>query len=351
MMSKSIKWLQYSIGFIVSLIAIVSIFNYKVDSLGLFGNPNYLSKAAKTLTSGKMIAGLKDYDERFFQELIIKNLLVKNDVIAIGSSKTMLLRKEYFLKKNIDFFNHSVSGASLEDYIAIVGIYELIHGYMPSTIVLGVDPWVFNKNSGQNRWETLSKYYNYEISRIYNQKLITTSNVNAAKWKQLINYDYTISNIKSSTNVYITDTIEIDDSIKAVDGSIYYPYKLRYPDHDKVKTLAVKSAKKPVSSLERYRGFTNTKLFEDFIEYLKLKNVNVIFFLAPYHPIAYDLLVKNEDYQIITQVELHLRELAVKHNIDIKGSYNPHLDNFLNEDFIDAAHANENVIKKIFENE
>ena len=43
-----------------------------------------------------MIAGLKNYDDRLFQELIVKNLQVKNDVIAIGSSKTLLLRKRFF---------------------------------------------------------------------------------------------------------------------------------------------------------------------------------------------------------------------------------------------------------------
>lgn len=350
-MSKSIKWLQFSVVFIAALITVVSIFNYKVDSLGLFDNSNYLSNAAKTLTSGKMIAGLKDYDERVFQELVIKILIVENDVIAIGSSKTMLLRKKFFLKEDVNFFNHSVSGASLEDYIAIVGIYELIHGYLPSTIILGVDPWVFNRNSGQNRWETLSKYYNYEISRIYDKNLITTSNANTEKWKQLINYDYTIANVKTSKKFYITDTIEIDDSIKEVDGSIHYPYKLRHPDYEDVKILAIKSSEKPVYSLEGYKDFSNTQLFEDFIVYLKSKNVNIVLFLAPYHPIAYDLLVQNENYKILTEVELYIRELAIKHSVDIKGSYNPHLYNLLNEDFLDGWHANESVIKNIFESE
>ena len=92
-MNKNIRWLQYSIGLILLIISLISSFNYKVDSLGVFGHSNYLSKAAKALTSGKMIAGLQNIDDRLFQDLIIKNLQVRNDVIAIGSSTTMLLRK------------------------------------------------------------------------------------------------------------------------------------------------------------------------------------------------------------------------------------------------------------------
>ena len=199
-MNKNIRWLQYSIGLILLIISLISFFNYKVDSSGIFGHSNYLSKAAKALTSGKMVAGLQNIDDRLFQELIIRNLRVRNDVIAIGSSTTMHLRKGVVSKDRINFFNHSVNGASLEDYIAIVGAYESIHGYLPSTIILGVDSWVFNKNSGQGRWVGLKKYYDYELDKIYGKGLDSSSNskftINAIKWKQLINFEYTVSNIK-----------------------------------------------------------------------------------------------------------------------------------------------------------
>ena len=259
-MNKNLQWLQYSISLIIILIFLVSLFNYKVDSLGLFGNSNYLLQAAKTLTNGKMIAGLKNNDERLFQELIIKNLQVKNDTIAIGSSRSMHLRKRFFLKDNTHFFNHSVSGASLEDYIAIVGAYEFMYGYIPSTIILGIDPWVFNKYNSQNRWKTLNKYYNYETSKIANNGQNKESRPNITKWKQLINYDYTISNIlflkhllnNKGKAFYITDTINIDDTIKEADGSIHYPYKTRYIKENEVREKAIKYSKKPVYSLEKF---------------------------------------------------------------------------------------------------
>lgn len=357
-MRRNIKWLQYSIGIIILIISIISVFNYKIDSLGLFGNSNYLSHAAKTLANGKMIAGLKDYDDRLFQELIIKNLQVKNDVIAIGSSRIMQLRKRFFLEDRINFFNHSVSGASLEDYIAIVGAYELIHGYLPSTVVLGIDPWVFNKYSGQNRWKTLSKYYNYEIEKIYNKKQNTTGNINTTKWKQLINYDYTISNIKffktllknKDKTFYITDTIDIDDSIKEVDGSIHYPYKSRNPNYDEVKKTAISYTKGEVYSLTKYTTLSNRELFEDFIKYLQSKKVNVILFLPPYNPITYDLLIANEKYKYIQKAEQYLFTHASKQNITVKGSFNPHKYSFTNKDFFDGMHGHDGVAKKIFNN-
>ncbi len=47
-MNKNIRWLQYSIGLILLIISLISIFNYKVDSSGVFGHStNDLAEAAK----------------------------------------------------------------------------------------------------------------------------------------------------------------------------------------------------------------------------------------------------------------------------------------------------------------
>jgi hypothetical protein len=220
-MKKNIIWLRYSLISIFSLILLISLFNYKVDNSGLFGNANYLLQAAKAITNGKTIAGLHNADQRSLQELIIKNLQVKNDVIVIGSSKSMMLRKRFFLTEDINYFNHSAYGGSLEDYLSILGAYESIHQYVPKTVIIGIDPWTFNKYNGQIRWKTLEKYYNFEIGKIYNKKVEDTTNINTMKWKQLINYDYTLLNIESFMALLksdgkafqVIDNVEVDDSL------------------------------------------------------------------------------------------------------------------------------------------
>lgn len=446
-MSKNIRWLQYSIGLILLITSLISFFNFKVDSSGVFGNSNYLSRAAKAITSGKMIAGLQNIDDRLFQDLIIKNLQVRNEIIAIGSSTTMQLRKEIVTNETNNFFNHSVNGASLEDYIAIIGAYESIHGYLPSTVILGVDPWVFNKNSGQGRWVGLKKYYDYALDKINGEEFDSksNSNVKAIKLKQLINFDYTVSNIKffirtllksddnnpsvplkapkrvkaptkieleklsdselilkaidsgiaekiefggsqaldpsvpsyekelanrdelieallefvdlltvppiivNDLKFNIVDTIETDDFIRVDDGSIYYPYKIRYKTSDLVKLDAVAFAKYNPYSLGKYDELTNLKFFEDFVGYLQLNKVNVILFLPPYNPISYDLLVESKKYNIILDVEKFLKNFAKLNNIEIKGSYNPHNYGLAYEDFFDGVHGRDLVLKKIFQ--
>ena len=52
-MKKYRKWILNSFVSIILIVIGISIFNYKIDSLGLFGSSNYLVKAAQALTNGK----------------------------------------------------------------------------------------------------------------------------------------------------------------------------------------------------------------------------------------------------------------------------------------------------------
>lgn len=361
-MNKSIRWLKYSIGFIVLIIAIVSLFNFKVDSLGLFGNSNYLSKAAKALTSGKMIAGLQNIDDRLFQDLIIKNLEVQNDIIAIGSSTSMMLRKQFLSKDYNNFFNHSVSGASIEDYIAITGAYESFHGYLPSTIIFGIDPWIFNKYNGQRRWRSIQNYYDYQLINIYGKELNNNTNdfaINTIKFKQLINFDYSISNLKffirsllnsEGKKFYVVDSFEIDDFVRVNDGSIHYPFNIRHRKNDKVKEFAIKFVTEGAPySLAKFNDLSNVQLFEDFVKYLKYQNVDVIFLLPPYNPITYDLLEKNTKYKNISIVEEYLNTFAKLHDFDLVGSYNPKKLGLTSDDFFDGVHSRDSVLRNFFQ--
>jgi hypothetical protein len=356
-MNKYIKWIRNSFFIGVGLVIIISIFNYKIDSLGIFNSSNNLVQVARALTNGNMIAGFKNNDERVFQELIIKNLKCKNDVVAIGSSRTMMLRKRFFLNQKINFFNHFVSSALLTDYISILGVYEKVHGYIPSTVVIGIDPWIFNRQYHHVKWKSLSKYYDYEINKIYNKSIIQKNDrFDIEKWKQLINYEYTFSNIKyflfliqrnRNKLFYITKELDIDDMIKEPDGSIHYPYKKRFPNKDSVMQKARKFINGNDYSLHDFNEL-NTELFEDFIVYLQSKNINIVFFLPPYHPITYDMLMYEEKYINLKLSEEYLKRFCYKYNIKLLGSYNPHKYKFKNKDFFDAIHGKPIVIKKIF---
>lgn len=351
-----LHWTLYSISIIITVIFFVSIFNYKIDSLSLFGEKKYLKQAATSLIEGKMVAGLKNYDDRLFQKYLIESFDKKMDVIAIGSSRTMQLRKSFFLNDTLNYFNHSVSGASLEDYISIIGLYKELHNRIPQTIVLGIDPWIFNENNEQTRWKTLEEFYNKSLNNINNNIQFNENNFNLVKFKQLVNYSYTLENIKFLYNLiqnnevpfYTTNTIHIDDTVKEIDGSFHYPNKQRFQSEEDVKKLAVEYATSKVYALERFTKLSNKNLFESFLNYLVKEGVRVIIFLPPYNPVSYDIFSKKVQYQTLFDVEEYLIKIADEYNLTLIGSYNPHKYNLKNSDFFDGMHANETVLSNLF---
>ena len=353
---KSIKWIKIFFGLSIFVFLFVGIFNYKIDSLGLLRETT-LDKVAEELSNGKIIAGLGNIDERIFRKKQIEYL--KNDVeyVAIGSSRTMQLRKNMFLNDGINNFqNYSVSGASIEDYIALIQVHKNKFGKLPRNIIFGLDTWIFNKYNGQARYLSLNDEY-LQLMDILKSN-VETNNKKRSKIYYLLSLDYAKENRKyykknknkkvENLTYYIVDTIEVDAALKMPDGSIYYPYKNRFPNFDEVEKIAKSYAQGSVYSLEGYKEISNIEIFEKLITYLKNNGVNVYFYLTPYHPTTYDILISQEKYKIINEVEIYVKEFAKQNNIKVVGSYNPHLLNLKNEHFFDGMHSLDIAYEIIF---
>lgn len=348
------KWVKIWIFFVATVLIIVGVINYKIDSLGLVTAEGYLDNAAKELANGKIVAGLKNFDERIFRKKIIQNINYKIDWVVIGSSRTMQLRQRMFLDSDIGFQNYSVSGASMEDYMALIQTHYNTFNEYPKNIILGIDPWIFNKNSGQNRYQSLEDEYNQFLSEIEIKKV--NNQYTSTKLLKLLSVEYFIENIKFIKNnfnnglkgYYIVDSINIDSQLREPDGSIQYPYKNRFPNFDEVKKTAIAYTRGNVYSLEKFDKIYNEVLFEKIIKYLKNKNINIYFYLPPYNPYAYDILINNKKYQIVNSIESYLIDVSKKFDIMLLGSYNPHKYGFSNNDFFDGMHSLDTVYIEIF---
>lgn len=344
------NWLIKLFCLTLFLLILTSIFNYAIDSANLW-HTSEIEMVAKNISNGKKVAGLENYDERLLQKAIIENFKAKIDIAVIGSSRTMQLRKSYFKTDNHIFFNNSVSGTSIQDLFAIVGLYEH-KGYLPKQIILCVDPWLFNINNNQNRWKSISDYYDIALSKITNKKY-TPPNLFLDKFLQLINLDYTINNInflfkKEKERFYVTNNTNIDSSIIDTDGSRYFPYKERFAVDSDIISAAKTYISGKVFAVEDFNKLSNIEIFEMYIKYLEKRNVKITIFLAPYNPIVYDFFINNPKYSNVFKAENYIREYSKKNNILVIGSYNPYKFNLKNYDFIDGMHCKDSAFKKIF---
>lgn len=347
---KNKDFVKYVILLSGFLLICLSSFNYNFDKLGLFQKKIVLKEAASKLVLGKNIAGLENYDERLLQKYIVDEFQELPDCIIIGSSRTMMTQSS-LLSSCKKVQNHSVSGASLEDYMGIVALYVL-REYIPKKIILGIDPWVFNQKSGQTRWKSL--YYEYTfLNNQFNKEYIESNFFDYTKYLQLINFETTLYNVKYfheklTMKTYVVANCDKDLFVKLSDGSVCYPFSVRNRNDIETQKLAKNYISYNVYALEKFNMLYNTKLFEDFIKYLQKQNVNIEIILPPYHPIVYDFFAKEERYKNVLKVEEYLNQVVLKYNIKLYGSYNPEKYNLTSKEFTDGMHGKEQVIQILY---
>ena len=349
MPSKRLSYKTWFFGVIfisILVLVVIALFNCFVDGIGLFRYTKGLKYMATALINGKMVAGpLGGYDERELQRIVVKNYPSRRDIITIGSSRNMQLRKRFF-HGNQDFFNHSMAAASIEDYVSVVSLY-IAEGNLPKTVIISIDPWVFNAKNGMPQWwKHLADSYKEMASKIYQQ----TSNVDlgqTSRYRQLINLDYTIANYKymrKGKKLRLTDRADIDDFVREPDGSIHFPYRWRYKRDERAD---YPPHAMPITYLNNFNTMSNFQLLQDFAIYLQKQGVEVVFLLIPFHPVAYKLFNDSSRYRIVLTIEDMLRDFAQRNKMKLIGSYDPKRYGLTGKDFFDDTHGHETVVQKV----
>jgi hypothetical protein len=389
-------------------------FNILIDYSAIFSVNPIAKEGLEKILNGKTIANLNIESARPMNRYFIKNGKNKIDIIAVGSSRTQGIRREY-LTSDATFFNHAMGRATIADYIGIVGGYKKFKGYIPKKVILGVDPWVFNENNTifTGDWELIEDLYFYLIKEMGAEDAdIHKEWHGASVFQRLISLEYFGANIRYLYNIffsgekynYVVEGTEIPasscmtcdmrevyavyamkrkmskaypafemESILSVDitilpcttcetrkvysagaiepdGSVHFPIK--YLFRGKEAWNQINHVGINARGLEYYKKLSNTRLFEKFVDYLQEENVEVIFFLPPYHPVTYNKLLPpntpNNRYEIILDVEEYLKKIAKEKEIQLIGSYNPEVYSLTHKNFVDGFHTTSHATGKIF---
>ena len=340
-------FIKKSIFFIVSLVILIVSFNIIVDPANIFFGIE--QKIAKYLTEGYNVTGNYNINERSLQKQLIQKLKTSPSTVILGSSRIMQVGKHFY---GDDTINNGVSGASLEDLIAIYQMY-FQRGYLAKKIVIGIDPWIFNENSSQDRWETLrSEYYSFFDEEIPFFRMPSITN-----YAQLLSLSYFQESFKMFPQILKTKKIEIKPTTNDVnetftrlaDGTITYDLKYREVTNQEVENKARNEISGDLYSLEKYNRLSEKALseFDRFIETIKNKNISIEFILMPYHPLVYDYIKSNQKYNIVMDVEAYIRKYSIENDIPIIGSYDPEVLRLESSDFYDGMHLTPEGINKV----
>jgi len=345
---------------ITPVLLVVSIVNIYSDPASVFGKGYYELEAANLLMENDIEHTKENYNERLLKKYYFENMDEKKSIIVLGSSRSMIINSNHLHSQYS--FNASVSGAVLQD---IIGLTEVLYDQkkLPDKIIIGIDPWMFNKNNGEDRWKNgLENEYNkfHNRGNDNNSSLKPELDIRA---KTLLSPPYYQESVKeilhnirlghdeNNNQPSIAKELVSEKAIMKIDGSIIYPKSMQNLNEKETS----RSAYEFISSSHIYQLDNFSELdvsmqneFESYLEFLNTYGIRCEFFLAPYHPIAYYYFKDEKKYEPILQVEKYVRNLAKERNITVRGSYDPDRMDLLNIDYYDAMHLREESIENAY---
>jgi len=306
--------------------------NYYFDGKSRGGSEAELAK----LLSKNIAVESTEMDERLFIKQRIIYESYKPEILIIGSSRIMQISNQISRNK---ILNLGVSGASIEDHITLTEMS--LEKFDPETIIIGLDPWLFNKFNYQARWKSLTEEYKKSLLKIEGKNQIKFNlnhnvETDPSKWELFLENTYKLINTKQLS--LVPDTLNNNNKkIILRDGSLVYP-------QNKIDKLPAKlieySMGKYAFSKENYKVYDN--FLKHLLNYHKKK---VVLLLTPFEPSSYDLTI--EEKPIFLKIEKMFIDLAKKNSIKVIGSFNPSKNDCKNLEFLDHLHPNKSCMSKV----
>ena len=346
--------------YLVLYVAMVAMCFVMVAGIGYYAGPAHLGSnkyeegMADILLSGSDVGNPGSFDFGTFEKYHASQLRDGKDVVILGSSRSMMVSDHLFPGRSL--FNSWVSGGALGDCLAVYELYEE-RGLTPSVVVLGVEPWWFNGSVAQLTWGSLREPYLSMLKRLNLAPSSGPIGTTKSVVRDLLSLPYfkqslqTLILNRNRVPYFATDRSNYSGVLMLQDGSWFGPRLLgpAPPEQAKVvEAAAITQAEVPDAAHINFTQLDQERItcLEAFVDHLRSENVEVVFYLAPFHPSAYKILVQKDP--VILQAEAYYRNLARDRGISVVGSYNPQQCSCTKEDFYDGFHPTASGVDKAF---
>ena len=128
-----IKFMIQAIIVVAIVLSLIAWINIRIDASYAISPQSHV-QMAKLALAGNAVVAPGNYNERVYQVSIVNEMSDIPDTIVIGSSRGMFLGEEL---TGFDYlYNNCVSGACMEDYYALLGLYEQKFATLPKRVVI-----------------------------------------------------------------------------------------------------------------------------------------------------------------------------------------------------------------------
>ena len=242
--------------------------------------------------------------------------------------------------------NLSVSGASIEDMVALAG--EAVAKLRPKRVLISADPWLFNKNNDQQKWRTIAPLHQHWLTLMADQVDIRSGEY---RYFQPTGTQADAESLPST----VFDTVNMSRTLVATDRNIEAVAKKAYDGfHIYGENYVATTQSEMIAGFGdlRYYGMRSFDLnddaqaqFKHLVNWLNAQDIDVYFVLSPYHPGLYERL-HNEAAKVL-EMERVYQQFAVDLGATIVGSYDPSKMGCPAEEFYDGMHPTEGCMKKV----
>jgi hypothetical protein len=324
----------------------VAAVNYFVDPANLFTGSAYVDRVARILSAGHNVDNLTNYDERIFQEQMIKDVHKTPDVVVLGSSRIMEIGSNFFPGKTV--LNCGVSHGNVNDLVAIVGALDSL-GRLPHEMVIGVDPHLIGQG-GTSEWEQLHPYYDCLIKKLLTLYPDADAKPSANPFHRLLplfSFSYFRSSmeflIKRKSKKYTDVGLNRPTNTgRLSDGTISYGWEYTHPDRNKVANDA------EITGADQGLPLPDTakiRLFESLLTFLQGKKVELHFVMIPFHPDFYKG-IRQEHGSVLQAWQPVFATIAASYHIPLSGNFDANILGMPVADFYDMYHCSGESIKK-----
>ncbi len=346
--------------FFVPVLIFMFAMSYKIDLGSYYSDDDYSKQLADILLSGKMAIPKSKIELRLLQKHLVADI-DHLDIVALGSSRTRQMRSSIFPGRS--FLNNAVNQGSFEDYLAITELYYRYDKW-PTKVILGLDPWVLNRNNSSTEWQDVVQEYNAMAERLGFElslsKWVNIQRLKMRRYYMLLSPAYFQQSFKYAMLgiTYFGAPPKAIESIDSVSDIVFFTdgssesVKKYNRSTSEVHEAAISYANMiPIPFMEQFNKVDNVRVQQlgKFVDYYRARNIEVVFFLPPFHPATYEIWSNNGKNKIIQLVEEKYREIALERSIEVVGSFNPKLCGVDETDFYDGAHPKESGIIKIFQ--
>ncbi len=335
--------------------------NWLIDPVHLRDADQYERGIAQLILAGQGVTNIWNPNEAAYLEAYLDGLQQHKDVLVLGSSRSKLIRSDSF--PGLTFFNNSIGGAGLTDYLAIYELYRQ-KNLIPAIVVIELSPWVVYRDYA-SKWEAFNSHRDALERRVLHPGLdqnqpIQIGRTASTDWAEFLSpgyfqtsfYSWLRGTLKPAENKaayfeYKDGDLPVGETILS-DGSTIYPERVQNTlEVERVTAQAIEYAQNP-AGIPTELDANAQKVLEGFVDYLRQQGVRVIFYLPPYHPKAYELLVNSKRYQIITAIQKYFEDLAKRKDLTLIGSYNPAALVLDQTAFFDGSHPTQDAVRSLF---